>query len=203
MNNTAGTIKHDLKFDLTTLGHNPEQGLPSSLSGDEMGTIPVNPSADMLREQGFSLDEGKGVLWHYGANHAADAVVFRHDERGSHILLIERSDTGEWALPGGFVDRNEEPLIAAKREVEEETGLVLESPGKIFFVGKVFDRREAMNAWIETTACYFSISASELEHSDAIRGGDDATSARWVPVNEAFELSLYGSHSELLRLAFS
>ena len=31
---------------------------------------------------------------------------------------------GYWGLPGGFVERDEDPLIAVIRELEEETGMV-------------------------------------------------------------------------------
>jgi ADP-ribose pyrophosphatase YjhB (NUDIX family) len=43
-----------------------------------------------------------------------------------HIVLIERADGGI-ALPGGFVERLESGFVALSRELEEETGLVLET----------------------------------------------------------------------------
>ena len=55
---------------------------------------------------------------------AADAVVFNLDH--SKILLIQRKNDpykGQWALPGGFLDENEDPATAVARELTEETGL--------------------------------------------------------------------------------
>lgn len=49
-----------------------------------------------------------------------DAAVF--DSQG-RILLIQRSDSGEWALPGGGLDVGETPAEGACRETLEETGL--------------------------------------------------------------------------------
>lgn len=38
------------------------------------------------------------------------------------ILLLRRSDTGAWALPGGHIEKGESAWEAAVRETEEETG---------------------------------------------------------------------------------
>ncbi len=47
-------------------------------------------------------------------------------EYGSQILLIRNSyGWKKWTFPGGRIDKGEEPLEAAKREVLEETGLDL------------------------------------------------------------------------------
>lgn len=44
----------------------------------------------------------------------------------NEILLVKRVgkilESGKWALPGGFVERNETITEAVKREVKEETG---------------------------------------------------------------------------------
>jgi 8-oxo-dGTP pyrophosphatase MutT (NUDIX family) len=38
------------------------------------------------------------------------------------MLLMKRADTGEWSIPAGHLEPNEEPLRAAQREAAEETG---------------------------------------------------------------------------------
>lgn len=46
--------------------------------------------------------------------------------RGDNILLVKRAfppGKGLWGLPGGFIELNETPEIAAERELLEETGL--------------------------------------------------------------------------------
>ncbi len=45
------------------------------------------------------------------------------DERG-RILLIQRADNGQWAMPGGALAVGETPAQGAVRETLEETGVV-------------------------------------------------------------------------------
>ena len=60
---------------------------------------------------------GHQLLW----LSSAAGVVFDDDGR---VLLGRRSDTGNWALPGGIIDPAEQPADAAIREIFEETGVV-------------------------------------------------------------------------------
>lgn len=45
------------------------------------------------------------------------------------ILLQQRRDTGQWALPGGKQEIGETPSQCAVRECEEETGILAEITG--------------------------------------------------------------------------
>jgi ADP-ribose pyrophosphatase YjhB (NUDIX family) len=60
----------------------------------------------------------------------AAAVVVRTNQG---VLLLRRAQRdrayGKWILPGGHVDRGEVVLEAARREVLEETGLMVEITG--------------------------------------------------------------------------
>ena len=59
-------------------------------------------------------------------------IIFRHPVMGTtivpllpdgRIVLIQRSDSGKWGLPGGMVDWGEDIPTATVRELKEETGL--------------------------------------------------------------------------------
>jgi 8-oxo-dGTP diphosphatase len=55
-----------------------------------------------------------------------DVVIFTLQERELHVLLVKRKRwpyEGRWAIPGGFVQMDESLELAARRELEEETGI--------------------------------------------------------------------------------
>jgi 8-oxo-dGTP pyrophosphatase MutT (NUDIX family) len=53
----------------------------------------------------------------------AVAIVARED---GAVLLIRRTDNGNWALPGGAIEMTESVADAAVRETLEETGIQVE-----------------------------------------------------------------------------
>ncbi len=84
------------------------------------------PPADGIRSNGISpyLRELRAVI---GTDLimvvGAGAVIF--DEQGC-VLMQRRGDTGRWGIIGGALDPGEQPADAVKREVWEETGLLVE-----------------------------------------------------------------------------
>lgn len=68
---------------------------------------------------------GHDHLWLPGVT----AVVVRPVPEGApasetpKVLLVKRSDNGEWTPVTGIIDPGEDPDVAALREVKEETGL--------------------------------------------------------------------------------
>jgi len=59
---------------------------------------------------------------------AASAVVLDAEGR---ILMLRRTDSGNWALPGGAMEIGESLPACAVREVREETGLDIEITGLV------------------------------------------------------------------------
>lgn len=57
-------------------------------------------------------------------NHISlDCVIFGFHEAQLKVLLLQMKYTKEWALPGGFVKKNESMEVATNRVLKERTGL--------------------------------------------------------------------------------
>ena len=54
---------------------------------------------------------------------AAGAVVWRHGDEGTEVVLVHRPKYDDWSFPKGKLDPGEQRPAAAVREIAEETGL--------------------------------------------------------------------------------
>lgn len=121
-----------------------------------------------------------------------DCVVFGLDEAGLQVLLIRRGIApfkGAWALPGGFVRVEETLEDAARRELEEETGLqkvFLEQFGTFSALDR--DPRERV-----ISIAYYALT-KPADHET--RAATDADEARWFPAGKPPKLAF--DHAEIL-----
>lgn len=128
-----------------------------------------------------------------------DAIV----AHSGHVLLVKRKaqpGRGLWALPGGFVGESETLRDAAIRELREETRLKIPAPvlrGSLRSE-RVFDHPDrSLRGRTITHAFYFDFPSGDLP---PVRGADDATRARWIPVSEIQGMrgSLFEDHFFIL-----
>jgi 8-oxo-dGTP diphosphatase len=123
-----------------------------------------------------------------------DAVVVKKIGKDALILLVKRKNEpyrGSWALPGGFVDENEDLPVAAARELREETGIVLPNLVQLKAFGKPGrDPRQ------HTVAVAFLGYADE--HVSAV-AADDAEEAKWFPLDDLPALAF--DHDEIIEFA--
>lgn len=122
-----------------------------------------------------------------------DCVVFAVDADGLKVLLIERGGEpflGQWALPGGFVDMGETTDEAARRELEEETGLTNIFLEQLYTFSAVHrDPRERV----------VSVGYYALVKPSVVQAGSDASKAQWFDVGELPELAF--DHANILAVA--
>ncbi|HIC89997.1 MAG TPA: NUDIX hydrolase [Anaerolineae bacterium] len=107
-----------------------------------------------------------------------DVVVFTFHGQDLHVLLIKRKHwpfAGMWAIPGGFIRMDESLEEAARRELEEETGVRGVYLEQLYTFG---DPDRDPRTRVITVAYLAIVSADEVQ----VHAGDDAADARWFSV---------------------
>jgi 8-oxo-dGTP diphosphatase len=124
-----------------------------------------------------------------------DNVVFGVDDDALRVLLIRRGlppFLGQWALPGGFVRLDETVADAARRELQEETGLArvyLEQLATFSAIDR--DPRER----VVSVAHYALVRLSDHR----VQAATDARDAAWFAVDDVPGLAF--DHDAILAAA--
>lgn len=117
---------------------------------------------------------------------AADAII----EKDGKIVLIKRGKEpffGQWALPGGHLEEDEALEDTVVREAKEETGLDVEP---VAIHGVYSDpKRDPRGIVGISFVC-------ELK-GGKLKGGDDASEAKWFPLEKLPKLA--ADHSKILK----
>jgi 8-oxo-dGTP diphosphatase len=124
-----------------------------------------------------------------------DAAVFAFGAGRAKLLLIQRKHEpyqGRWALPGGFVEMDEDLPDAAARELAEETGLRNVPLEQLATFGR--PGRDPRGRTI--TVVYFGLVENEREQIEA---ADDAAAARWFDIESLPPMAF--DHDEIARCA--
>ncbi len=117
------------------------------------------------------------------------------DEAG-RVLLVKRTDNGEWALPAGAMETGESIAEAAAREVQEETGLRATTLTPFaLYTGKDFVRTNMFGHTYQLHTTAFRVDAWEGELTTRT---DETTDARFFPAG-ALPEPLSGSVEPTLR----
>jgi len=103
---------------------------------------------------------------------SAFAVIVRR----SHVLLVRPRRKKRWQLPGGGMKRRETPREAARREVDEETGLVAEILG----VTGIYRRSDGSPAIV--------FAATVAAHAEPLGPRNEIREQRWTPIRDAMRL---------------
>lgn len=120
-----------------------------------------------------------------------DVVVFTIREQRLHLLLIRRANPpyqGQWALPGGFLDIDEDLDTCAGRELAEETGLTELYLEQLYTFGApARDPRER----VISVAYYALVCNDRIPEPVA---SSDATAVAWLPFDEIPETAFDHDH---------
>jgi ADP-ribose pyrophosphatase YjhB (NUDIX family) len=98
------------------------------------------------------------------------------------VLMIQRSDNGNWAVPGGAIDLGESMTQAAVRETREETGIECRVTG---IVGIYTDPKHVILYTSNGEARQeFSILLTAVPVGGELATSSESSEVRWVPRDE-------------------
>lgn len=115
------------------------------------------------------------------------------------VLLIKRGKypfKGQWALPGGFIETDENPREAAIRELKEEAGLDVLEAVQIGAFGAVGRDPRGPSVSIAHLSVVGLIDGQPPE----VYAGDDAVEAQWFKVTEVPNLELAFDHIRMIEV---
>lgn len=99
------------------------------------------------------------------------------------ILLLERIEngtpTGKYCLPGGHVELGETPREAALRELQEETGIILDKPNQYIDINKVDVQSAGVYETPEIEINYFRATVKTLD-IPIVMDSEESASYKWV-----------------------
>lgn len=125
-----------------------------------------------------------------------DIVILKESKPNQTILLIKRKNTPFqdcWALPGGFVDENEDLEAAAIRELEEETQIKTTNLQQIKAFGKPF--RDPRSHVISVSFLGF------VPENNIANAADDAKEIGWFSINNLPDLAF--DHLEIINFTLN
>lgn len=148
-----------------------------------------------INRPGYQVPRGYDPNRYPRQSATTDIVILSFFEKKLQVLLIRRKKMpfqGYWAIPGGFVENEEDLPESAKRELFEETGL---KNLKLYELGAFgHPHRDPRTRTI--TIAYLA-----LVRKDQIkpRAGDDAEDYAWFPARTPPELAF--DHELVLKSA--
>jgi 8-oxo-(d)GTP phosphatase len=146
-----------------------------------------------------------GVVWRHGpgagqavAPDAAGRRAGRGRASGSplEIVLVHRPRYDDWSLPKGKLRRHEHPLVAACREVEEETGVRPRAGTRLPTVDYQVRTR---NAVVDKVVDYWTMAVVEYGPPPH---GLEVDEVSWLPVDAALDRLSY-THDVRVVAAFA
>lgn len=126
--------------------------------------------------------------------HSAGGVIYRLAEGRLEVALIATSGGARWGLPKGHVFEGETPADAARREIEEETGLS----------GEVLQPLETIEYWFRAGRTrihkFVDLFLLRYQHGEVVPQEAEVDDARWFELDAAVAIASFPREQAVLLL---
>lgn len=163
-------------------------------------TRPVGAAWRLRRRMLFSMTQSYCYEFPRPAV-TVDTVAFAIDRSTLRVLMVRRRKPpfeGQWALPGGFIDLDEDAEPAARRELREETGTEIAPTSPFEPIG--FYAAPGRDPRGRTISLVFATVLPPPPPEPI--GGDDASEASWL-VADPIKQALAFDHQMILNDALA
>jgi 8-oxo-dGTP pyrophosphatase MutT (NUDIX family) len=126
------------------------------------------------------------------------AVIFDPDRE--KVLLTQRTDNGQWCLPGGRVEPGESVAEACIREVFEETGLQIQI---VSLIGVYSDPNKLVIYPDGNKVHIIALSFEANTIGGELGGSNETTAWGYFSLPQAENLDMLAGHLERIRDSFS
>ena len=125
------------------------------------------------------------------ANSLVPSVNVVVENNKNEILMVRRTDNGNWALPGGAIDLGESVTQAAIRETKEETGIDVQITG---LMGIYSDPRHVIHYTSnDEVRQEFSIVLVARSIGGQPTLSQESSDVRWMPIPLVSDLEIDNS----------
>jgi predicted NUDIX family NTP pyrophosphohydrolase len=143
---------------------------------------------------------------------SAGILAYRFDNDRLQVMLVHpggpfwaKKDEGAWSVPKGLYEKNEEPLKAALREFQEETGFTAEGPflelGELKQPGgKIITAWAAEGDFDPSKLKSNTFTLEWPKNSGYVKEYPEIDKAEWLTIEAAHEKILKGQRAFLDRL---
>ena len=132
----------------------------------------------------------------FGENHSEKADKIRTACRGlilkdDKILLSYETKNDQYMIPGGGIENNESEQECCKRELAEETGLIVETSEPVLQI------HEFYRDWDFKSLYFICHITGETDRHLTKREQEVGMEPRWIPIKEAVEIfSKYNDYTK-------
>jgi len=121
------------------------------------------------------------------------ALVFRHRDGQTQLLLIKHRFAGHWSFPKGHVEQGENEFQTALREVKEETNLDIHILDGFRQCVEYFPKPH-----VKKQVVYF---LAQAVTEDVHRQEEEVSETAWAEFEEAYRMVTFKNDKNLIRRA--